>query len=430
MTPDLPTMLEALEAEQPQLARLDAYYEGRQPLAFLSPEAKEQLGGRLDRMTSNIGRLAVNALAERLRVVGFRRAGQPAPELWSLWTESDMDQLAPVAHREALALGRSYALVWAAPDGRPRITVESARQVWHAVDPGSRETIAAVKRWETKRTTEAVAYFPDQIIRYRSDTPGAQSGFRVVDSIDNPLGTVPVVAFSNGDRLLDRGVSELRDLLPLLDALTKLLTDLMTASEYFARPRRWATGIELVEDEEGEEQSPFPEGDRLMVSESPDSKFGSLPASDLAAYDAAVEVILSQVSAISALPPHHLGTTTENPSSADAIRASEAGLTARAEARQATFGRSWEHVMRLAHGVATGVDPAGVDVAVQWADPATRSVAQEADAVVKLYAAGLLPATYALARLGYTADEIAEIRTARRAEALDGAGVDIEALLP
>ena len=58
---------------------------------------------------------------------------------------------------------------------------------------------------------------------------------------------------------------------------------------------------------------------------------------------------------------------------------------------------------------------------MRWADPATRSVAQEADAVVKLHQSGLLPADYALARLGYDREQIAEIRRARRAEELDKA---------
>ena len=74
--------------------------------------------------------------------------------------------------------------------------------------------------------------------------------------------------------------------------------------------------------------------------------------------------------------------------------------------------------------VREGVDPAGVDVRVKWADAATRSVAQEADAIVKLYGAGLLPASVALARLGYSRDEIADIRTARRTEALDAFPLD------
>ena len=75
-----------------------------------------------------------------------------------------------------------------------------------------------------------------------------------------------------------------------------------------------------------------------------------------------------------------------------------------------------------------GRDPQQVDVRVQWADAATRSVAQEADAVVNLYQAGLLPATFALQKLGYSDDEIAEIRTARRTEVLDSAGVDLRAI--
>ena len=163
----------------------------------------------------------------------------------------------------------------------------------------------------------------------------------------------------------------------------------------------------------------------MMINEEPDGKFGQLPGSDLAGYETAIGTIMRQISAVSGLPEHMLGIGGDNPTSADSIRASEAALTARAEARQAAFGRSWEQVARLMVAVRDGVDPERVEVRVKWADPSTRSVAQEADAVTKLYAAGLLPASTALARLGYTADEIEEIRAARRSEALDTAGVDV-----
>ncbi len=64
--------------------------------------------------------------------------------------------------------------------------------------------------------------------------------------------------------------------------------------------------------------------------------------------------------------------------------------------------------------VRDGRDPDLIDdIRVLWADAATRSVAQEADAVVTLYQAGLLPTSYALSKLGYTDDQIAEIRSAR-----------------
>ena len=456
MTDLLTTLAQRLDESTARYTELDLYYSGRQPLSFLAPEAREALGSRFGRMASNIPRLAVTALAERLRVTGFTGA-----DVWGDWIANDLDQTSGVAHREALALGTSYVIVWARPDGTPRVTVESARQVTVLTDPGSRRITAALKRWETATSTEVVLYEADQITRYSAPGLGATTaGFRVVETIPNPLGMVPVVRFRNGDRLLDDGASEIDDLMPLVDGLNKSLADMMTTSEYTGRQRRWATGIELEEDPEtGEAVNPIPEGHRAMISENielieertddilaaaKDSvatftrDFSSaLPreidrasADDLTGYEASVRVLLGQIMAVSALPSHYVGVFTDNPASADALRASEASLTARAESRQATFGRSWEDVARLVVGVREGTDPSAVDVRVRWADAATRSVAQEADAIVKLYGAGLLPASVALARLGYASDEIDEIRTARRAEALDGAGVNLTALLP
>lgn len=420
----LKTLVQTLDNGAARRSTLDLYYRGGQPLAYLSPEARTAIGTRFGRMATNVPRLAVNSLAERLRITGFTGA-----DVWADWLRCDMDQLAPVAHREALTLGESYVIVWADAAGRPLATVESPAQVAVVRDPATREVVAAVKRWETKTTTEATLFTPDAVTRFRSDALGATTnGFRTVETLGNPFGVVPVVPLRNSDRLLGDPASEIDDLIPLVDGMNKLLADLMVSSEYTGRPRRWATGIELeeVETEDGETVAvnPFPEGNRMMVSESAESKFGQLDASDLAGYENAVRVLQAQISAVSGLPPHYLGVHGDQPASADALRASEASLTARAEARQATFGRSWEAVARLMHAVRTGADPLTLDVRVQWADPATRSVAQEADAVVKLHAAGLLPATYALKRLGYTDAEVADIRAATRTEALDKVGAD------
>lgn len=432
MNDELTRLLQRLDGPAARYSHLDRYYTGTQPLSFLSPEAKVALGNRFGRMASNIPRLAVTALAERLRVTGFTGA-----DVWADWIANDLDQLSGVAHREALLLGDSYLMVWADGSGRPRVTVESAKQVAVLTDPGSRQIVSAVKRWETDTTTEAVMYGPDRIVRLRANSTGATTtGFRTVEEIGNPLGVVPVVNLRNSDRLLDEyGSSEADDLIPLADALNKSLADMMVTSEFVGRPRRWATGVELAEepvlDDDGQETgqtreiNPIPEGSRAMISENDAAKFGQLAAADLAGYEASVRVILGQIMAVSTLPSHYVGVFTDNPASADALRAAEASLTARAEARQATFGRAWEQVARLMVAVRDGVDPASVEVRVKWADAATRSVAQEADAVTKLFSAGLLPASYALAKLGYSADEVAEIRTARRAEALDSAGISL-----
>lgn len=441
--PLLTKLLQRLGEPVARYSNLDRYYGGQQPLAFLSPEAKAALGNRFGTMVSNIPRLAVTAIAERLRIVGFSDA-----ELWTDWVTNNLDQLAGVAHREALLLGDSYVICWANAAGKPKITVESAKQVSVLTDPATREIVAAVKRWETEATTEAVLYQPDQITRFRANATGATTqGFRTVETLANPLGVVPVVNLRNSDRVLDDyGTSEIADLMPLCDALNKVLADMMVTSEYVGRPRRWATGIELTEepvlDDDGSpvvdddgmpvtrEVNPIPEGSRAMISENDAAKFGQLPSADLNGYEASVRILLGQIMAVSTLPAHYVGVFTDNPASADALRAAEASLTARAEARQATFGRAWEQVATLAIAIRDGVPVETIgDVRVKWADAATRSVAQEADAVVKLFQAGILPLSTALAKLGYSADEIESIRAARRVEALDGAGVNLVAEL-
>ncbi|HNP58458.1 MAG TPA: phage portal protein [Gordonia sp. (in: high G+C Gram-positive bacteria)] len=435
MTDLLTTLLQKLDEPAARFAELERYYNGTQPLAFLAPEAKEALGDRFGRMATNLPRLAVTSLSERLRVTGFQGI-----EVWDDWLRNDLDQEAGIAHREALLLGASYVIVWADAFGRPKVTVESAKQVTVLTDPGTHRITAALKRWETDKTTEAVMYGPQEIVRLSAPQTGATTqGFKVVETIPNPLGVVPVVRLRNADRILDDGVSEIDDLMPLIDALNKVLVDMMTTSEYVGRPRRWATGIELEEadalDDDGEPTgetiavNPIPEGNRAMISENDAAKFGQLEAAQLGGYETAVKVILGQIMAVSALPAHYVGVFTDNPASADALRAAEASLTARAQARQQSFGRAWEDVARLVLGVRDGADPLRVDCRVTWADAATRSIAQEADAITKLYSIGLLPQSFALRKLGYTDDEITEIRTAKRAEALDATAVDLSKLV-
>lgn len=439
MDPTLLTdLFRVLDAPQHHYCNLERYYTGTQELSFLAPEAKAALGNRFARMASNIPRLAVTSLAERLRITGFAGA-----DVFADWLRNDMDQRSSVAHREALLFGQSFVTVWADAGGRPQVSIESPKEVAVLADPGSREVTSAIKRWRTNTTTEAVVYQPDVITLLRANTSGAMNaGFEVVGVQDNPLGTVPVVPLRNADLIsvyypnlngfTDIGHSEVWDLVPLVDALCKLLADLMVTSEFVGQPRRWATGIQLVEkpvidsdgnpvlDDDGEPVmetvSPIPEGHRLMTAESEQARFGQLDAANLNGYQNAVGVIMQQIMAVSALPAHMVGVTTDNPTSADAIRSAEASLTARAEARQQVFGRAWEQVARLIVAVRDGADPAEVDVQVQWCDPATRSTAQEADAVLKLRASGLLSRTGALRKLGFTEDEIAAEMAAFAAE--------------
>jgi hypothetical protein len=194
MSDTLTTLLQSLDERTAAYGSLNRYYAGEQPLTFLAPEIRTSLNNRLARVSVNVPRLLVDSIAERLRITGFTR-----PDVWTHWIGNDLDELAGVAHREALTLGTAYAIVWAGPDGSPRVSIESAEQVVAQIDPATRRIIAACKRIETPgKGTTAWLYLPDRIERHTSDQPGATTtGFRLVETIDNPLGTVPVVRFRN-----------------------------------------------------------------------------------------------------------------------------------------------------------------------------------------------------------------------------------------
>lgn len=434
----LKNLSDKLDASGGTLARLDTYYSGTQPTAFLSKEAREALGDRLKVLAVNFPRLAVHALAERLQVSGFRRAGSEAPDsaLWADWRRNRMEDAAAQAHVDALVYGRSFVMVWAGPRG-PLVTVESARQVAVIRDPATREVTAALKRWVSGGKGHAVLYEPDRITRYTSaanvEDPAAMpaTSWEHAETIPNPLGVVPVVPIVNRGRLLEvDGVSEMDDLLDLSDALNKLLADMMVTSEFYARPRRWASGLEILEDDDGNPVKPFSAAlDDIWQSEAPETKFGQFDAARLDGYADAVALITQQIGALSTLPPHYLGLNGDQPPSADAIRSAEASLVSRCYQLQRTFGQAWADVARLIIAVREGVDPLAIDLDVVWGNPETRTPAQAADAAAKLVSVGVPLAIVLEDQMGYTPAQIDRVRTAQRSQALDGAGVDLAGLI-
>ncbi|MDX1873988.1 phage portal protein [Mycolicibacterium sp. 120266] len=423
-------LLHLLDSPQGYYTQLQRYATGRQPLAFLSPASRKALDDRLVRMSVNIPALAVSALTERLRVTGFSD-----PAVFDLFTATDLDQLVGQVHTDALTYGQGFVLVWA-KNGKPVASVESPFQCAVLRDPADGSVIAGVKRFSDKDSTHAYVYLADRVDHYRAPQTGAAvSGFVLVDSVEHNLGQVPLVCFDNHR-------SEIDDLRDLTDALVKVTLDMVVASHAAGFGRRWVTGVELVEmpvlDSDGNPvmgpdgepatttTTPFDESaTSWAIAENTETTFGSFAEANLSGFETAVRVLVSQIQAVSALPSHYLGVLQNQPTSADALRASEASLTARAESKQLLFGRAWEQVGRLLLAVQTNTDTTDTPLRVQWADAATRSTAQEVDAAVKLVQAGL-PWSWVLKRLNYSDDQITEIRAAMRAEALDKQGVNLD----
>lgn len=404
------SMRESLVNLQPDLAKWNSYYAGQQSMSYMSPELQRELEGRVRQVVVNWPRLVVDSLEERLDVEGFRLSGSvPDQRLWEFWVANNLDEASQQAHIEALTARRAYAIVGSGDGDIPLITVESATQVYAVHDPRTRAVKAALKSWtEDDGTVWATLYLPDRTVWLASDSYQRWS----VEGVDqHNLGVVPVVPIVNRGRILDQhGVSELADIVPLSDAACKIATDMMVSAEFHAIPRRWVVGMteDDMTDADGNAVSKWDRiAGRIWASSGLPSEvaMGQFPEADLRNFHETLNSLARMVAAMSGLPPHFLGYSDANPASADAIRSAETRLVKRAERRQRAFGAAWEQVMRVALRVADGAAPSE-SLETVWRDAATPTVAQRADAVVKLRQSGLISLRQAREDMGYSEEAI------------------------
>lgn len=417
------------EDADPDIRKYNRHYDLEQPLSYMHPELWLEVSERIKPLLVAWPQVVVDSVEERLDVEGFRFDTQAKNDnrLWDWWQANNLDEGAQQEHLEALICGRGFVIVGAGDDPEtPRITVESARQVYADFDPQTRKVRAALKQWVDGKQQFATLYLPNETIYFQRDGNGALEEYdRDVHGIGVPL----VVPFANRGRVLrlnpdgglrPPGVSELAPIIPLSDAACKIGTDMMVAAETVAIPSRYVFGVSQDEfvDPDGNPVSKWKQVlGKMMAHEDPDIKAGQWPSASLDNFHKTLNELARMVAAIAALPPHYLGFTTDNPASADAIRSNEARLVKRAERKQTSFGESWEQVMNLAIRVVDGEwDPDARRLETRWRDAATPTIAMTTDAAIKKFAAGVVPLRQTREDLGYTE---AQIDNMEQADALE-----------
>lgn len=415
------SLAKQLHNDRVGLMRLDHYYRGNHPLAFASKRFKEAFGGLFATFADNWVPLVVDACRQRLHVTGFRFGDTDGDnEAWRIWQSNFLDADSDILHTDAMVFGRAYASVGygESPD-TPLITVESPLNVIvKTSDDNRRRRLAALRLFTADDGTKcATLYTPDEVWRWKvtSDVYATGGAFELrSEPEDNALG-VSIVPFLNRPRLDPWGYPEIANVLPLQDAVNKLVADMLVASEYAALPQRYATGLEIERDPlTNEARDPFPPVARLWQSEDAETEFGQFDAADLANYVRAIEMLIQHVASQTSTPPHYFYLKGEFPSG-ESIKSAEAGLVAKASDKTRTFGESWEEVMRLAF-MATG-DARALDMQAEtmWSDVEVRTESQHVDAVLKKQSLGV-PEEQLWADLGYTPQQIERFRGMRTAQ--------------
>lgn len=461
-TPYTPTWWVTKLAEKhsqrlPTLRKYLNYYDGDQDLSFATQRFQDHYGGLFKELSVNICGVIVQAMVERMKPQGLSvptNAPDDQPqraydaEAWAMWQRNNLDSHVQEHHSVTATTGYGYMTVWGDADDKAVITVEDPLQMIVAYSSSTpRQRAAALKRWIDEWTGYefATLYLPDSVHRFRSTAAAASiagqyqsqvdvtwvpRGDEETAVIDNPLGVVPVVEYVNDPTVRGEGRSEIKSIIPIQDAINKLVCDMILASEFAAYPQRWAVGLEPKIGPDGKETKPFEAAlERVWSTGNPEAKFGQFAPADLSNYVKAKESLLQDAAFQSRTPRHYFTQSGQSPSG-DALKSSETGLVAKVKDREVGLGESHEETLRLGYLVEGHKDKAlAMDAEIKWKDPEYRTEGELTDAVIKQYQAKLIPWEFAVDRLGYSPQDIQKMLGLKMSESLMEQSSDLATLL-
>lgn len=408
--------------------RMLRYYQGRQRLEQLGMAIPPSMRRFL--VIANWGRVVVGTKADRQQVRSLYLPGEETadPQLRAIWDGSNLDAHVQMFNRDRMIFGRAFLSVGSNEDNPslPLVRVESPREMTAQVDVRREVVTAAARFYGVDETTQqgptnVTLYLPDVTIWVEK----RDGRWYEVDRDEHRLGVVPVIMHLN--RRMSSGwvgESELTDIVPLMDAAARSLTNLQFAQEAHGIPRMWMTGVSKGDfiDADGK---PIPQFeayfDAIHMLTKADAKIGQLTAADLKNFQTALDIYGQQASIVTGFPARYFGATTAQPPTEGSVVADESKLIRSVEADNVEVGKTLGWTGALALRFSTGAWVEGNRVSVEWHNPATPTMAQREDALAKRRALGVISREGYWDELGWSEAKKDRERTYLEAEANDPA---------
>ena len=425
--------------------KYESYIIGDQPLSFASPKFESAFGRLFSEFAYNRCEMAVDAHADRLQIAGFSADDDAiATAAQFAWDSNRMDTREGHMYRDAFGLGDSYVIV----EKNPRTNKvlywvnqpQSMRVHWNDDAPDTIDL--AAKYWlDDDEHGNLTIYLPGEIRKYitrtraKSGIPRSPSMFdrREVEGETWPLkldvpDQVPVFHVPNNGRTSAYGVSELRSVLPLQDALNKTVMDMMVAMELVAFPQRVMIGVDAPQTPEEEAMVRAFEGGmtRLWTMANDNGKIAEFSAANIAQFIAVADYFDKAISRVTKIPYHWLGMSSEA-ESGRARRVSESPFVVKIEDRQKGFGYTVSEVQRYGLRL-QGMDVKPGEIRVNWNSAESVSDEDVLDMQITKKAVGY-PFVSILRESGYEPEQIDTIMQEAR-EASDAAAMMFSRGLP
>jgi len=360
-----------------------------------------------EEFNANYCQIVVDALAERLEVTGFEAGGQ-SQIIWDWWKQARMDGVQGIVHLAAVRDGDAYVMVeWDNEEERLRFSYELGYDGTEGVkihyDPERRRVpLFASKRWRVEQGPDAGKvrrlnlYHPNRIEKYVSREDEFEGNWQRYEEGDEgwplwwtrdgaeggePLG-VPVVHFRNKDEGYNYGQSELRNVVPLQNALNKSIIDLLAAADTTAFRIYWMIGddpssLELSAGTWVYTKRP-PGGDNGAA-------VGFFPGEDLDPMIRLVDSFELRIAKVTRTPISYFQISRQR-AAEGTLKQEEAGLVAKAKDRHVSFGNAWEDAIQVARRIwnTFGEGPELDEeqtVETLWADAETRNEKEHLEAL-------------------------------------------------
>lgn len=372
--------------------KFEGYYEGTVTLDSLGVSLPPAV--RVLEMVAPFPKIAIDVLSEALNPEGFiLGADVETPKLLRKWWQAnDLDTNVKLAIAEALVQGQSFFIVGPGVAGIPRITAHRPAGMAVSYDHMGRVD-EALRRYTTGDRKFAAHYLPG-VNRYYEHVNGVWSlvpgkAGEVATGASRPA-VVPMV---NKARLGDnRGRSEIAEIAKATDAASRSLTNLQVAQELLAMPTRYlfGDGLEAMRDQHGNPIDKITAYFGQFLTGPAGAQAGQIPGADLQQIINVYKLYAQIISSTTGIPPSMLGISTDNPSSAEAMRVAKDRLIAKAEVKQHMFGDVLEDVAKLALEM-EGMTPDGVEtLEMQWRDAALTSVSAKSANMLQAQAQGVI----------------------------------------
>lgn len=371
------------EPQNGRVGRVRRYLAGDHDMPYMPHGAKAEYRMMAERSITNWLPLVPETFAKGLFVDGYRSKGASSDSLaWAHWQANRMDARQGIAHRGALDHGASYVLVLPgkpSPVIRPMSPTRSL--AWYLDDDDEFPEIGLRYRGRTAGDALLWEIFDNANVYTVAQSKDGGTYISAVDSHD--LGVTPFVRFL--DRLDGEAVGVVSPLIRLQDRINDIVFSTMMALQYASHRQRWATGLAIPTDEEGNAVEPLKAAvDRLWVSEDPETRFGDFAQTEVSGHISLYGETVKTLAARAQISPNIMTGDLVN-LSAEALAQLESSTDRKRSELETLFGESWESTLRLACRAAGDVKGASdTSSQVRWRDTEARSLAQTVDALGKM----------------------------------------------